>query len=234
MHQGWKKTEEFKEALKMGNIEQTQRLPFREAGEKALVFLKEQIKGTPFGANYGNMDISYAQLDLGEKNKKAIKEKNVSLSRNIFFRREKKFFEYIVYQLVKGEVPHRNEMINLGMILRLNYEQMNDLLSLCGENTLYARNIYEGALLTVWKFLSEMRPEWFEEKESDLYDDDLENLEQKEKIFNRDYKVEVKLGGPIDFCVLASQQVERALTGLSEKEFKKILKEKQLWKQIVI
>ncbi len=229
VHQGWKETEKFKNAVKTGNLEQMQILPFRGAGEKALAFLEEQIKDTPFEANYGNSNISYVQLDLGEKNKKAIKEKNVSLSRNIFFKGEKEFFDYIVKQLTKGEVPHRYEMINLGMILRLSYEQMNELLRLCGENTLYVRNIYEGALLSVWKFLSEMRPWWFEEKNSFLFADDLENLEQKEEIFVRDYEAEDDMGGPIDFCVLANQQVERALKGLPEKEFKKILKEKPSW-----
>lgn len=222
-------TEMFQNAVKTSAPEHIQILPFRGAGEKALAFLEEQTKDTPFESNYGNMYISYVQLDLGQKNQKDIKEKNVSLSRNIFFKREKKFFDHIVKQLCKGEIPHRYEMIHLGMILRLSFEQMNELLRLCGENSLYARNIYEGALLGVWKFLSEMSPWWFEEKNSKLFDEDLEKMEHKKEIFARDYKVEDDMGGPIDFCVLANQQVERALKELPEKEFRKILKEKPSW-----
>lgn len=223
VYEEWMETEIFKKVVITGNLEQTHILPFRSAGEKALAFLYKQIKDTPFEDNYGNTPITYIKIDP-----KKI-EKNVSMSRNIFFKKEKKFFERIIKQLCRGEIPHRYDITKLGMILRLNYEQMNELLELCEENTLYARNVYEGALINVWKFLSEMRPEWFEEKNSFLFANDLENLEQKEKIFVRDYEAEDEKGGPIDFCVLASQQVEKALEGLQEKEFKKILKERPSW-----
>ena len=221
--QGWMETETFKQAIKTGNTALMQVLPFRAAGEKALVFLDAQIEGTPFEYNYGNKTIAYVQTDLENA------EKNVSLSKNIFFNKEKSFLDYVIDQLYLGKIPHRYEIIELGMILRLTYDQMNELLELCGENSLYARNIYEGALLSVWKFLSEMCPEWFEEKGSFFFADELENIEQKEKIYIRDYKNEHKYGGPLDFCVLASRQVEKALQGLPEKDFKKVLKEKPSW-----
>jgi len=219
-----KATEEFRAAARTGDIENVHSLPFRGAGEKAIRFLNDYIKDTPFESNYGNKNIS----DPACWNKR-LEEQNVSVARNLFLTSEKEKFNDIYEDLTKGVIPHRYHMIELGMSLRMNCEQMNELLSLCGENPLYSRNIYEGALLTVWKFLSEVRPEWFEEKKSNLYVADLKRMQQKELMFAGEYEKEEKFGGPVDFCVLASIQVEKALNGLSKDIFSKELKERPSW-----
>ena len=107
------------------------------------------------------------------------------------------------------------------MILRMNREQMDELLLLCSENPLNVRKLYEGALILVWDFLSEMCPEWFDEKEPD-------GLERKEEILSQEYQDELKGGGPVDFQVLASRQVDKALKE-ADHTLKKELREMPGW-----
>lgn len=130
--------------------------------------------------------------------------------------------------LEQGELPHRDTLIEIGMILRMTREQMDELLELCSENPLNTKNLYEGALILVWDFLSEMCPEWFEEKERNLFGKEIENLERKEEILSKEYEQETALGGPVDFQVLSGRQVDKALKQVSD-SFKKEIREVPGW-----
>lgn len=236
-----KETEYFRIAAQEGTVGTAQSLPFRGYVEKAIIFLEDYVKGTIFELYYGNKNngnVFEEVLEEDNEEKELIKietlqEKNPSLSHNLFLISVKKrLYNIKEIKLKNGKIPHRYELIKLGMDLRMNYWQMNTLLDVCGEHPLYSRNIYEGALLTVWKFLSEMCPEWFEEKESDLYVTDLKRMQKTEAMFwenDGEYKGVKDLGGPIDFMVLASQQVEKALAKLPPKMFITELKEKPSW-----
>ena len=57
-------------------------------------------------------------------------------------------------KLEKGEIPHRDALIefSLGMTLNMKKENVNQLLSKSGYEPLQARNLYEGLLLTIYRY----------------------------------------------------------------------------------
>lgn len=212
----------FKHLALDGNLQDAKNLSFRSAGEKSFLFLTEYIEDTPFEKNHGNKKLSTPA------DKEHPDEMNVVFTREPFFLEEKKKVNALMKSLEQGELPHRDTLIEIGMILRMTREQMDELLELCSENPLNTKNLYEGALILVWDFLSEMCPEWFEEKERNLFGKEIENLERKEEILSKEYEQETALGGPVDFQVLSGRQVDKALKQVSD-SFKKEIREVPGW-----
>lgn len=224
-------TEYFLDAILSGDIERIQNLPYRSAGNKAIPYLDAYVKGTIFEERYGN-----------RSHKEFFDEEEISVRNTVpvfdhIYRKEKDRYaairkkletgeKQVNKQLIKkGELPHRDELIELGMLLRMTDKEMDELLTLCGEDTLSAKNIYEAALLMVWTFLSEMRPEWFGMKDSGTL---IENEEEKLETLYKEYAKESYADYVDDVQVLASKKVGQAIGQLSD-GFKDLIREVPSW-----
>ena len=123
-------------------------LKFRSVGEKALSFLDERVKDTPFEKNYGNR---LAQNDeKGEKN-----DRNGAVRKDLYMEEEKSHYKLLREKLMDGDIPRRDELIQfaMGMTLGLKLEEVNELLIKSGYEPLMSRNIYEGILIMVYRYL---------------------------------------------------------------------------------
>lgn len=140
-------TKTYLDVLMEQNLELIPKLKFRSVGEKALEYLDELVKDTPFEKNYGNR--SNENEDIDEKN-----ERNGSIRKELFEEEEKAHYYLMRRKLEKGEIPHRDALIefSLGMTLKLKKEDVNQLLIKSGYEPLQARNLYEGLLLTIYRY----------------------------------------------------------------------------------
>ena len=140
-------TEAYLEALMEQNLELLPKIKFRSAGERALAYLDELVKDTPFEKNYGNRS---AHSDLIEN----INDRNGSIRIDLFEEEEKGHYELIRRKLEEGVIPHRDELIQfaMGMTLGLGKEEVSELLVKSGYEPLMARDLYEGLLITIYLY----------------------------------------------------------------------------------
>lgn len=199
------RTEFFLEALLENDIERIGQLRFRSAGESAIQYLEQYIKGSRLEKNYGNRTL----LHWGTEEKL----NKVHLMDKIF-EEEKEKYENIYNKLSEGVIPSKEELIVLGMTLRMTIGQMNELLKACGVDQLSARNLYEGALILVWSSLSKAYPEWFGMEKQVLDSVDISGDEEMEKLLLKEYKKEIEETGFQDFQVIFSRQVTKAFQEL--------------------
>lgn len=199
-------TEIFMDALMSHDMDAVKTLPFRSAGEKAYSYLEECVKGGPFEKYYGNRSHVDAASGKNERNARALLDR--------YHEEERARYNNLLYKLKEGTIVHRDELIELGMLLRMTREQTDELLRKCGEDPISARDLYEGALLMVWSFLSEMCPGWFNAGGEKAAAFDEKRFGQLEEFINDEYEAEVYTGGPIDFQVLFSRQLDKALSPL--------------------
>lgn len=140
-------TKTYLDALLEQNLELIPSLKFRSAGERALEYLDELVKDTPFEKNYGNH--SSGNEDIEEKN-----ERKGSVRLDLYSEEEKGRYRLIRNKLKKGEIPHRDELIQFAMGSTREFErkELNQFLTKSGYEPLMARDLYEGMLLTVYMY----------------------------------------------------------------------------------
>lgn len=140
-------TKTYLDVLMEQNLELIPKIRFRESGERALEYLNELTKNTPFEKNYGNQSTNGYKLE--NKN-----ERNGSIRKDLFGEEEKGHYQIICNQLKEGSIPHRDVLIQfgMGMTLELGREEIDELLVKSGYAPLSARNLYEGLLLTVFLY----------------------------------------------------------------------------------
>lgn len=199
-------TEIFMDALMSRDMAALKALPFRSAGEKARDYLQDYARGGPFEKYYGN------RSHVDEASGNSVKNGRALLDR--YHEEEKAQYNNLLDKLKKGTIVHRDELIELAMLLRMTREQADGLLLKCGGNSISARELYEGALLMVWSFLSEMCPGWFGAGGAHSTQADEKRFAQFEELIEREYEAELYTGGPIDFQVMFSRQVDKALSPL--------------------
>lgn len=154
-------TKTYLDILMEQSSEKLSELTFREAGEKALEYLDELAKDTPFEKNYGNRS-SGSQEDQNER--------NGSIRISLFEEEEKKHYRGIRKKLENGTIPHRDELIQfcMGTTLNMKREQVDNLLMKSGYEPLQARNLYEGLLLTIYLYEERLENDEDTQLESDL------------------------------------------------------------------
>jgi len=157
-------TKTYLDVLLEQNLEMLPGLKFRSAGEKALAYLDERVKDTPFEKNYGNRSSGNEEVD--SKN-----ERKGSIRIDLFEEEEKDHYLSLRDKLKEGEIPHRDVLIQfaLGMTLNLKRKEVDQLLIKSGYEPLRARNLYEGLLLTL--YLYEERMDLDDEEEGLEYSD---------------------------------------------------------------
>ncbi len=140
-------TKTYLDVLMEQNLELIPKLQFRSAGEKALEYLDKLVKDTPFEKNYGNRSSGNEDID-------EINERNGGIRKDLFEEEEKGHYWLLRKKLEKGDIPHRDAVIEfaLGMTLNLKKEQVDQLLIKSGYEPLQARNLYEGLLLTLYRY----------------------------------------------------------------------------------
>ena len=213
-------TELFMDALMNRDMDAALSLPFRSAGKKAYDYLQEYVKGSPFEKYYGNRSHVDAASGKSVKNGRALSDR--------FREEEKARHSNLLEKLKCGTIVHRDELLSAAMLLRMTREQADTLLEKCGEDPISARNIYEGALLMVWSFLSEMCPDWFGVGGQSSVSPDEKRFARFEEFIEKEYAPELYTGGPIDFQVCFSRQAEKALSPLP-KALKSRLREVPGW-----
>lgn len=199
-------TELFMEAIMNSGMEAVKALPFRSAGKKAYDYLQEYVKGGPFEKYYGNRSHEDAVSGKSVRNTRSLLDR--------YHEEEKARYNNLLDKLSEGTIVHRDELLSLAMLLRMTREQADELLRKCGEAPISARNLYEGALLMVWSFLSELCPGWFGTdvtQNDEAYD---KRYALFESFIEHEYEAELYTGGPIDFQVLFSRQISKALSPL--------------------
>lgn len=166
-------TKTYLDALMEQNLELIPSLKFRNAGERALSYLDELVKDTPFEKNYGNR--SNNNEDDDEKN-----ERKGGIRKELFLEEEKGHYRLLRRKLEAGEIPHRDELIQfaLGSTLNLKKEEVDQFLIKSGYEPLMARDIYEGLLLTV--YMQEENADSGENKSKDV-DILLSNIKRAER-----------------------------------------------------
>ena len=144
-------TKTYLDVLMEQNLELIPKLQFRSAGEKALEYLDELTKDTPFEKNHGNR--SNENVDDIDENRD-LNVRNGSIRMELFEEEEKDHYQLLRKKLAKGDIPHRDAVIQfaLGMTLNLEKEQVDQLLIKSGYEPLQARNLYEGLLLTLYRY----------------------------------------------------------------------------------
>ena len=144
-------TKTYLEALLEQNLELIPSLKFRSAGERALEYLDELVVDTPFEKNYGNRSSGNEDTEDAEEDEKK-KERNGSIRMDLYGEEEKDHYRLIRNKLKKGEIPHRDELIQFAMCstLSIGRKEINQFLIKSGYEPLMARDLYEGLLLTVY------------------------------------------------------------------------------------
>ena len=157
-------TQTYLDILMEQNLELIPKLKFRSAGEKALAYLDELVKDTPFEKNYGNRS-------SGNEDITVVNDRNGSIRKDLFEEEEKGHYLQLRKKLENGDIPHRDQIIQfaLGMTLNLNRENVDQLLVRSGYEPLQARNLYEGLLLSL--YMAEERIENEQDEDSTYYTD---------------------------------------------------------------
>lgn len=213
-------TELFMEAIMSRDAEAMREMPFRSAGEKACRYLQEYVKGGPFEKYYGNRSQTNAVSGKSERNGRAPLDR--------YHEEERERYNNLLGKLKEGSIVHRDELLSMAMLLRMTRAQADELLERCGEEPISARNLYEGALLMVWSFLSEVCPVWFGVSEKSAAPSGEGAFERFEEFISREYEAELDIGGPVDFQVMFSRQLDKALAPLP-KAMEGLLREVPGW-----
>jgi len=149
-------TETYLDVLMEQNLELIPKLQFRSAGAKALEYLDELVKDTPFEKNHGNRSNENADDEKEDEvdENKDLNERNGSIRKELFEEEEKDHYQLLRKKLEKGDIPHRDAVIQfaLGMTLNLEKEKVDQLLIKSGYEPLQARNLYEGLLITLYRY----------------------------------------------------------------------------------
>lgn len=140
-------TKTYLEALLEQNLELIPSLKFRSAGERALEYLDELVRDTPFEKNYGNR--SNKNEDNEVKN-----ERNGSIHIDLYGEEEKDHYRLIRNKLKTGEIPHRDDLIQfaMGSTVSFGRKEIDQFLTKSGYEPLMSRDLYEGMLLTVYMY----------------------------------------------------------------------------------
>lgn len=111
-------------------------------------------------------------------------------------------YKRLYKRFLKGTYPERDELIELGIILRMTHEEVDKLLERSGYYPLSAKKIYEGALILVLAYIERICPELLcEEMQQDM---------------------------PLEFRLKVSELISVCLSNLPD-SFEVALKERPRW-----
>ena len=158
----------------------------KKMGIRAQAYLEKYVKGSRFQKSY--------------QKTKALR-KDVWLQDMIFFE-EKKYYQKIYEKFQEGQYPTKNELIELGLILRMKRTEIDEMLQVCGHYPLSAKKLYEGALILALSYIENVEGEQFNVKQEHFR--------------------------PLDYKIMLQELLEECISKVTKK-LKKSLDEQPSW-----